>query len=220
MGNAIENDLYYAPKSALGWVVSLRGTGMVLHRDVLARHPWGAFSIVEDLDYSMALYRAGIEVTYLHDVNVSSWFPESIGQLRVQRERWAGGNVQMSKGQAVRLLIEGMTSRRWIVADMGLTILTQSRPLLVVLLGLGLAMSLIAWLVSGGAEAAAALALALFLNAGFAAYLAWGIARLGLSSHRLGLLLRAPAVIGQLVAISVRSAAGAGATGWERTPRS
>ena len=68
--------------------------------------------------------------------------------------------------------------------------------------------------------ATGAVGLAVILNAAFVAYMVWGIARLGLTAHRLGLLLRVPGVLGQLVAITVRSAAGAGATGWERTPRS
>lgn len=220
VGNAIENDLYYAPKSDLGWVVSLRGTGMVFAREVLQEHPWGAFSIVEDLDYSMALYRAGIEVRFLADVNVYSPFPESLGQLRVQRERWAGGNVQMSKGQALRLLLEGLVRGRWITADMGLTILSQSRPLLLVLLWAGLLVSLFAFWVSPGAVPGAAVAVAVALNALFLVYLLGGVARLGISAHRIGLLLRAPLVMGQLVLIALRSAFGAGESGWERTPRS
>jgi 1,2-diacylglycerol 3-beta-glucosyltransferase len=220
VGNAIENDLYYAPKSDLGWVVALRGTGMVFRREVLQEHPWGAYSIVEDLDYTMALYRAGVPVMYVADVDVYSPFPESIEQLRVQRERWAGGNVQMTKTSAVKLLLEGASRGRWIIADMGLTILSQSRPILLVLLWAGLLVSLVAFRTRPGAISIVALTLAVASNAALVAYLVGGIARLGLSAHRMSLLLRAPMALGQLVWISVRSVFGAGAVSWERTPRS
>lgn len=220
VGNAIENDLYYAPKSDLGWVVSLRGTGMVFRREVLQEHPWGAYSIVEDLDYSMALYRARIPVRFMPDVEVHSPFPESLGQLRVQRERWAGGNVQMTKGSALRLLLEGIARGQWITVDMGLTILSQSRPLLLVLLWAGLLVALLGSWIRPGALSTLAVSLSLALNLTFLAYLAGGVARLGLSAHRMGLLARTPLVLGQLVSIAVRSVFGAGASGWERTPRS
>lgn len=219
VGNAIENDLYYRSKSELGWVVSLRGTGMVFSRGVLEDHPWGAYSIVEDLDYTLELYRAGRAVHFVPEVSVHSPFPETAEQLRVQRERWAGGNVEMSKGSALRLLAEGLVTGRWLVADMGMTILSQSRPLLLVLLWAGLGLSLVEWWLSRDAFASRAVAASLSLNLTFVAYLLSGVGVLGITGHRLSLLLRAPLVLLRLVGISVRSAMGGGSSGWERTPR-
>ena len=40
LANALENDCFYTPKSALGLAVLLRGTGMAFHREVLLRFPW------------------------------------------------------------------------------------------------------------------------------------------------------------------------------------
>ncbi len=219
VGNEIENSLYYRPKSELGWVVSLRGTGMVFVAEVLREHPWGSFSIVEDLDYTLGLYRAGETVTFVPDVKVHSPFPETAEQLRVQRERWAGGNVQMTKGSALRLLAEGVVRGRWLIVDMGLTILSQSRPLLIVVLGAGLAVTAGGWWRAGDLFASRALAASLSLNLAFLAYLGWGVARLGLNRHRALLLLRAPVVLVRLVIIALRGALGTTARGWERTPR-
>jgi cellulose synthase/poly-beta-1,6-N-acetylglucosamine synthase-like glycosyltransferase len=222
VGSEIENELYYRPKDRLGWVVALRGTGMVFAHEVLEEIPWKAFSIVEDLDYTLRLYRHGHDVHYLHHVEVFSDFPENLEQLRVQRERWAGGNVEMSRGVGLSLLLEGMLRARWTVMDMGLTILSQSRPLLLSLLGGSLILSLVEWLRAAtptSGPAAVALAASLLLCAMMALYLMAGAAALGMNAHRWGLLLRAPAVVAKLVLIALRSALGLGSKGWERTPR-
>jgi len=87
IGNLIENRLFYAPKSKLGLAVFLRGTGMVFRREVLDQYPWSAHAIVEDAEYTLRLIKNGIKVNFVNEVKVSSEFPATKDQLRVQRER-------------------------------------------------------------------------------------------------------------------------------------
>jgi len=219
VGNIIENDLYYHPKSALGWVVVLRGTGMIFERNVLERFPWEAFSLVEDVDYSMSLYENGLAVRFLPWVEVRSLFPESFEQLRVQRMRWAGGNVQMGKGSVLRFLWKGISKQRVIYFDMGLTILSQSRPLQLVLLGLLYIVATLGFLGLQDHFFDSLFLASNVLVSGYILYFAWGVLRLGLSWRRLGLLVRTPGILVGLTRIAIRSVGRSREPTWERTPR-
>jgi cellulose synthase/poly-beta-1,6-N-acetylglucosamine synthase-like glycosyltransferase len=220
VGNCTENELFYAPKSALGGVVLLRGTGMVLPRDVLRRFPWQAHSIVEDVEYAVTLLRGGIRIRFVPDVAVHSAFPVDREQLRVQRTRWASGNLGFARRNVLRLMVDGWRTGDGALWDAGATFLILSRPLvlLALLLPLGLAVAgdiatsvrLFRWV-----WVAAAALLALLL-----AYFALGVLRLGLTRRRLGLLLGAPAVLLQLAAIAVAGLLRGPARTWDRTPRS
>ena len=90
VGNLIENELFYAPKSDLGMAVFLRGTGFVLHRDILEDFPWQAHSIAEDMEYGINLIKSKIRIRFVPEVKVSSNFPVQQDQLSIQRIRWAG----------------------------------------------------------------------------------------------------------------------------------
>ena len=70
LGTHIENELFCAPKSRLGLAVFLRGTGMVMHRDVLARLPWTARSVAEDTEYSWDLLRQNIPIVFVPQIRV------------------------------------------------------------------------------------------------------------------------------------------------------
>ena len=108
VGNVIENDLFYAPKSRLGLAVLLRGTGMVLHREILEQHPWSALSNTEDIEYSLSLIERGIATRFLPEVSVWSDFPENAEQLQVQRRRWASGSAGRAGVRSFRLIGQGL----------------------------------------------------------------------------------------------------------------
>jgi 1,2-diacylglycerol 3-beta-glucosyltransferase len=220
VGNLIENELYCAPKSDLGATILLRGTGMVLHRDVLRRFPWQAHSIVEDVEYGVTLARNGIRVRFIPEVAVRSAFPAGAAQLRVQRARWAGGTLGFARRQALRLMAEGVCRRRPALIDLGWTLITLSRPLVVIVATLALGLALAAALLAPGRGAPIPLALAACPLALLLAYVGLGIARLGVTRRRLGLLLGAPAVACQLLLIALRGLLRRSEGAWVRTPRS
>jgi len=80
------------------------GNGFALHRDVISRIPYGAFSVVEDLEYHLALLRAGIHVEFVDTATVQGEMPVSAKGARVQRARWEGGRLHIMKEWAPRLM--------------------------------------------------------------------------------------------------------------------
>lgn len=219
VGNVLENDLFYAPKSRLGLAVLLRGTGMVFRRDVLERHPWRAHSVTEDTEYTLELLRAGLRVRFLPHTRVVSDFPTQAGQLRVQRQRWAAGNLRFGRAQALRLMVEGIVRGRVALFDLGWTLLVLSRPLVLaealiaLLLGM-LCAALVPSLLSNGLLITG---LAVVLLQGL--YVGLGVVRLGVSTRRLLLLGGSAAALARLLAITIRGLFGSRKLAWLRTPR-
>jgi 1,2-diacylglycerol 3-beta-glucosyltransferase len=219
VGNTIENDLYYAPKSALGGVVLLRGTGMVFHRDLLRRFPWRAHSAAEDIEYTLTLCRHGQRVRFVSDAAVRSAFPVGGSQLRVQRSRWAEGSLGLARRQAWRLIGEGLGRGRLELIDAGWTLMTLSRPLVALVALAGLVLALAAARIAPHRPAPIAWWIAACPLALLAAYFCAGVVRLGVTRRRMGLLLASPIDAARLLFIAlvglVRRREGA----WTRTPR-
>lgn len=216
VANAIENDLFYAPKSQLGLAVLLRGTGMVFRREVLEQFPWQAASVVEDVEYSVRLFQGGIPVKFVPEVRVWSAFPEQNRQMQVQRTRWVGGNIRLGCRQLLPLLCQAVTTRRPLLADLAWTLLVSVRSLAVAQMLLAVALGLVAaWLTPGlGFGALSALLLALY-----AIYFGLGVARLGLNTRRAALLVRTPWTVAQMLWIGSASLWPGRTASWERTPR-
>ncbi len=217
VGNCIENHLFYAPKSRLGLSVFLRGTGMVFERSVLQEFPWQAHSIVEDVEYTITLLRAGIPITYVDDVNVLSDFPVSSHQLKVQRQRWASGNIKLGKTYAIQLIFEGIKTRRFILVDAGWTLLILSRPLQLFVITLLAAIGVIGFYKGLLRPKTLAAVLVTYVLQVF--YFMLGVIRLGLNRRRIGLLLKTVGVMLELVRVSILGILGKDNDEWARTPR-
>ena len=220
VGNYIENELFYLPKSNLGLAVIVRGTGMVFTKDVLRNHPWGAHSIVEDLEYSLSLIKRGVKIKFLETVKVVSPFPTTIEQLRVQRTRWASGNLSFGKKEALKLIWQGLTNRNVALTDAGLAFLALSKPLVLMALFLTVFFALLCVLYIPG-KCSTFLLTSSFVVAGFYfSYFIVGIYRFGLSLRRLSLLFQTPVVIAHLMLVSLVGILGVKKDLWVRTPRS
>ncbi len=219
VGQLLEYDFAYAPKSCLGLFVPLVGTGMVLHRDVLQEHPWNEGSVVEDVEYTLRLAEAGIAVRFVSNVAVRHDSEKRLDQLKVQRSRWAQGTLHLGRRKGLGLLASGIAKRRMLIADAGWTLLTMSRPL--ILLHAALTLGLAAWLAYAlpGTTARVLCALAGVAVLGHVAYYSLGIATLGLNWRRVCLLLATPLVVVRLMTISLHSLFTVRDPQWERTPR-
>jgi cellulose synthase/poly-beta-1,6-N-acetylglucosamine synthase-like glycosyltransferase len=218
VGNTLEYDFFYAPKSCLGLAVLLVGTGMVFHRDVLRECPWKCHSITEDAEYALILAAHGIRIRFVADAPVSQAGAERLEQLTVQRERWAGGTLQLGRSVALKLLVKGLLRGRLLLADAGWTVLVVGRPLVLVhlLLTLGFAFLLNVFypgLVSRGFVVVGASLLGLY-----AVYFGVGILAIGVNARRISFLLRAPLVLSRLAIISLKSLL-SHRKAWVRTPR-
>jgi len=219
VGNVLEYEFFYAPKSDLGLAVMLVGTGMVFHRRVLSEHPWRAHSIVEDAEYTLTLARHGIHVRFLANVGVLQAGAERVEQLKVQRARWAGGTLQLGKRSVMGLIAKGLATGRTLLADAGWTLLIVSRPLVLLHLLLTVALaSLLAWLCPATASRAF-LVMGVSSLAVYAVYFAVGIAAVGISARRAGYLLTTPLVLARLAIIALKAGMSR-QTNWVRTPRS
>jgi 1,2-diacylglycerol 3-beta-glucosyltransferase len=220
VGFAMENDLYYMGKSFLGLAVFLRGTGMVFHRSVLERFPWGAFSIIEDTDYAITLYKNKLEVYLVPEVAVHSNSPETAEQLHVQRSRWASGNLQFGKTEAVKLLLKGIFCFRPIFTDIALTVFTLSKPLQILLTVMSLAVCFSSYLLVNDILFLKLTYLSLAILVGYFLYFSMGVFKLGITWRRLRLLLKAPLVVISLILINIGSMIKNDGGSWNKTPRS
>ena len=218
VGNLLEYEYFYAPKSDLGLAVMLVGTGMVFHRSVLSEHPWRAHSLVEDAEYTLMLASQGIRVRFVANVGVIQDGAERVEQLTVQRARWAGGTLQLGKRSAIRLITKGLCTGRILLADAGWTLLIVSRPLVLLHLMLTLVFgALLAWLCPAGVSTAFLLT-GMSLLVVYAMYFGLGVAMVGLSARRAGYLLSVPVVLTRLAIIALKSGV-SHHTNWVRTPR-
>jgi len=93
-------------RARLGLSAGVFGNGFAIHREVLERIPYNAFSIVEDLQYHLDLVRARFRVEFVDDAIVRGEMPVSSRGAKTQRARWEGGRMQMMMKWAPKLLIE------------------------------------------------------------------------------------------------------------------
>jgi len=91
-------------RDRLGLSAGILGNGFALRREVLTRIPYCAYSVVEDLEYHLALVRAGIRVEFVDTAAVSGEMPQSDQGARTQRARWEGGRRRMTRQWVPRLM--------------------------------------------------------------------------------------------------------------------
>ena len=90
----------------LGLSCGIFGNGFALSAETLARVPYVANSLVEDLEYHLHLIRAGIQVRFLPAVAVLGEMPETSAAAESQRARWEGGRMLMRRLWTRHLLKE------------------------------------------------------------------------------------------------------------------
>ena len=219
LGMHMLSELFCAPKSRLGLAVFLLGTGIVLHRDVLARLPWKARGVTEDTEYSLDLLRQNIPIVFVPEIHVWSRFPAGRRQLEVQRRRWAGGNLELCRHQSAPLILLGLRRGDRRLFDAGWTLLVLSRPLILFVV---LGTVLLAWVdfrLQPGGLSRGLLALSIAVLGLQGLYFASSAMHFGLGGGRLKLLLRSPVVIVRLALLTLGGLLRVGKPIWERTPR-
>jgi cellulose synthase/poly-beta-1,6-N-acetylglucosamine synthase-like glycosyltransferase len=87
----MKNLLFNAGKTLLGLSVSLMGTGMVFHRDVIERYGWESTTIGEDLEQTLRLHEAGEYIQFVPDALSLAQEASTLRQGYTQRQRWASG---------------------------------------------------------------------------------------------------------------------------------
>ncbi len=135
-----------AGREVLGWSAGLKGNGMVFSRRLLARLPWSAYSVTEDLEYASQLAAAGVRVAYDGGSTVLGLAGLGRG-ARSQRLRWEGGRFGVLRRWTLPLLRRVLTAHSLIALD-------AAMELLVLPLGLLLLLAFVLVLATAGAAIA------------------------------------------------------------------
>jgi cellulose synthase/poly-beta-1,6-N-acetylglucosamine synthase-like glycosyltransferase len=80
-----------------GLSVGISGNGFGLTRKTLQSVPYCARSVVEDLEYHLALVRAGMRVCFVDATTVRADMPTGGAGTDSQRARWEGGRFRMMR---------------------------------------------------------------------------------------------------------------------------
>jgi len=120
-----------------GLSVGILGNGFALTADTLRAVPYTAHSVVEDVEYHLALVRAGRAVRFVDRTTVRADMPVGGHGVRTQRARWEGGRLRMIAEMAPPLLREVVAGRRRLLEPL-LELLLLPLAFHVALLGLAL----------------------------------------------------------------------------------
>ena len=93
-------------RSRIGLSCGIFGNGFALSAATLARVPYVANSLVEDLEYHLHLIRGGINVRFLAQAAVFGEMPDNSAAAGSQRARWEGGRILMRRTWSKPLLRE------------------------------------------------------------------------------------------------------------------
>ena len=110
-------------RERLGLSCGLRGNGMGFTCELLREAPHQACSIVEDMEYGVALALAGHRVQYVDEAQVLGEMPSSATAARSQRRRWEGGRAALARRQLPRLLGLAVKRRDPLLLDLAMDLI-------------------------------------------------------------------------------------------------
>ncbi|HZV52352.1 MAG TPA: glycosyltransferase [Candidatus Dormibacteraeota bacterium] len=107
----LRNRVRLSGRAALGLPALLCGNGMLIARSVLARHPWTAYSIAEDAEYSLILLAAGVPIGFARRATVLAQPTPGVRGMYTQSLRWDGGRLQLARRWTLRLIRLALVGR-------------------------------------------------------------------------------------------------------------
>lgn len=194
--------------SRLGLGTTLKGNGMALRWDLVARGFAGA-GLAEDADMTLRLAREGIPVTFEPGASVTGYMAQRYAAARTQDDRWERGRFALmprALSLAVRALVRGDLAAAAGALEVG------SLPLSIVV-----ALSFGGGLLALAGQGSMLLALAAAASVG--GYLVAGAAAARIPPSELTSLSAVPRYLWHKAAVYARVLARP-AGGWERTRRS
>ncbi|MFI5300308.1 MAG: glycosyltransferase family 2 protein [Polyangiales bacterium] len=206
-------------RERLGWSAGLRGNGMAFRRALLSRVPYRAYSLVEDVEYGIALGEAGVAVRFAGEAQVFGEMVSGGAASTSQRRRWEEGRRALAREKVPALLRRALATRDWMIADLALDIGVPPLSTIAVATCLGVVAASVVFARSGHSViAATALALWLAALTSLSAYVARGWAMSGTGLRGLLVLTWAPVYVAWKVGLALRNRA-RGPSGWVRTSR-
>lgn len=100
--------LYQTSRHRLGLSGYLGGTGMCISVNLLKEHGWNAYSLTEDLEFTVKVVRAGMRVHWCYEARVYDEKPVALSATWKQRLRWMKGHWQLCGDHAWPLLKESV----------------------------------------------------------------------------------------------------------------
>ncbi len=104
VANAAFNVLRPRGRERYGLSAGIYGNGFALAAGTLHSVPYTASSLVEDLEYHLALIDAGLRVRFVDSTSVYGDMPVAGAGVKTQRTRWEGGRFRMLREKAPRLM--------------------------------------------------------------------------------------------------------------------
>lgn len=121
--STLKNGLFYTGKSLIGLSGMLQGTGMCMHRTIVERFGWDAFSVGEDWEFSVSLLLAGEKIHFNSDAIIYARESSGVRQASQQRLRWATGRYAVARNGAWRLVKKSVEKRSFALLDAATTLL-------------------------------------------------------------------------------------------------
>lgn len=103
---------------------TLKGTGMAFRAAVLLPQGWPARSIVEDMEMTLTLAKAGIAVHYVPEARMVSCAEKTASRAGPQRRRWEGGRFRLMAHYVPRLILAALHKPRLLLLGLLLELLT------------------------------------------------------------------------------------------------
>ena len=96
----------------------IRGNGWAVTHALLARVPYKAFSLTEDLEYGIALGLAGCRVAYADEAHSDAEMVSQEKDARKQRRRWESGRFALIRSNTLPLLRQALRKRSLVCLDL------------------------------------------------------------------------------------------------------
>ena len=180
-------------RERLGLSVGLRGNGMCFSRELLKEHPHRAYGLVEDVEYGVAIGRAGVRVAYAEEAQVLGEMVSRGGAAVSQRRRWEEGRLALARQLAPVLIEQGFAQHSLLLLDLGMDLLVPPLSFVVLLAGVGSLLEFASWWQQAALGLGATLTVLSWTSLGL--YLLRGMQYSGLGLRAPVLLAFAPAYI-------------------------
>jgi hypothetical protein len=132
-------------RERMGLSVGIFGNGFGITRATLEAVPYRAHSLVEDLEFHVALVRAGRRVRFAEDTCVRAEMPVDAAGAGSQRARWEGGRLGLLFTSGPRLAVDVLRGRGRLVEPLlDLLLAPLAWHVLVLCVALGLAQGTLA----------------------------------------------------------------------------
>lgn len=123
VSRTINNLFYHYAKYKLGLSSYLMGSGMCFTTRLLKEQPWNAFSLSEDWEYFAGLIEKDKKVDFAVRAVVLQQESRSLKQATTQRLRWSKGRFHVVRDIGLHLLLKGVKTKNWVMADASLALL-------------------------------------------------------------------------------------------------